>query len=204
MIKNELFIDSEFIELEKAIAKEMDIPNIMDMYLDHITEAIEVDIYEKAIEIQDVEPEKAKKMFDMVDAFKDAYQYTTLKEKIGNKGGIVNKQLTKDIKKYDRLCNKFNAKYKSSKYVMSDIRGILYILDRKLPDDIDLDSIKKFIVLFINIARKKDIKNISHHTFMYYTVKLIESLDHIDSDETVMKDKIINNIIEVISLIEEN
>lgn len=203
MIRRELLIDSEFIELEKAIAKEMDIPNIMDMYLDHITETMEVNIYNKAVEIQETEPDKALQLFGMVDAFKDAYMYTTLKEKVSNKKGIINKELTKDLKRYDKLCSKFNAKYKSSKYVMTDIRTLIYILDRKLPNEIPMDSIKKFILLFIKISRNKEVENIADHTFMYYTAKLIEALDHIDSDETKMKDIIINNITEVINIIEE-
>lgn len=203
MIKRDLYMDQQFLELEEAIKKELDIPDILDIYLDHIQDIMEKDILEKADAMEKGHPDKAKVLRDMSAAFTDAYSLCTVRKKILNKKNIINKQLTKELKKYDHYCKKFNAKYKPSKYVITDIRSLLYILDRKLPDDIHIDSIKKFIILLCQIFRKKEVDNIIDHTYMYYTTRLIESLEHISSSKSQLYYEIINNITDIIKLIEE-
>lgn len=203
MIYSEIKVDKEFMELDEMIKKEMEIPDITDMYLDYIREVMEDKLLEKANVVEKESVEKAEILRRMSASFTDSYTYTTLRNKIMNKRGIINKQLTKELKNYDSYCNKINAMYKHSNFIITDVRTLLYILDRKLPDDIHINSIKKFIILLFQICRNKDISKLEDHTYIYYSTKLIQSLDHIDSPKTDMSITILKNIIEIINLIEE-
>lgn len=202
MLNLELSMDKQFIELEEAIKNEVQIPDMTDMYLDHIKDVMEIEIHKRADKLDEIAPEKAKILRDISAAFTDAYTYKTIIDKINNKKKIINKELTKELADYDHYCKKFNAKYKHSKFNISDIRQILYILDRKLPSDISIDSIKKFIILFCKVTRTMTPDNLVHHTYMYYTTRLLEALDHIDSPKTEMSKTIIENITNVIRMIE--
>lgn len=203
MIYSELRVDKEFLELDEMIKKEMDLPDIADMYLDYIKDIMEQDLLKKADIVESQSEEKAEILRKMSAAFTDSYTYETLRRKIGNKKSIINKQLTKELKDYDKYCLKINAMYKHSNFIIVDTRSLLYILDRKLPEDIHIDSIKKFIILLFQICRNKDISKIEDHTYIYYSTKLIQALDHIDSPKTDMSTTIVQNITDIIRLIEE-
>lgn len=204
MIKKEIIIDKQFIELEETIKKELNVPSITDMYMDHIKDVMEVKMLEKADELSESNPEKAETLRAISRAFTDSYEFTTIKSKINNKAGRLNRELNKELKDYHHHCKKFNAMYKPSKFIITDIRKLAFILDRKLPEDISMDSIKKFVMLLCKVFRNMDPENIVQHTLMYYTCRLIESLDHIDATKTEFTNKLINNISEVIRSIEQN
>lgn len=205
VIQLELKESQSFLELDELISGVHDeIPEMLDMYLDHIRHTMEVKMLEGIESIEEGSKDKAEKIRGMSAAFTDSYTYETIQNKIRNKQRIINKELEKEIKNYNKYCAKFNAAYLSSKWVIPDIKGVLYILDRKLPKEINIDSIKKFIILFCKISRKKTVSNIVDHSYMYYTVKLIESLDHITSPKSSMHDTILNNVAATIHLLEGN
>jgi len=208
-INQELKFDKTFVDFQKAIEKELDIPDYMDMYLDDSKDIMEVQLLEKSKVIEEEHPKKAAQLREVSKYFTYSYDHTLLRKKISNKSN-VNRDLTNDLKKFNKFCSRFNRKYHDSKYSIIDIKNIAPILERKLesPEDIIItsDDIKKFILLFIKSSNKMEptASNIQYHTYMYYFVKNISMLDHIESIKGEFSKEILSNIVETIRLIKNN
>lgn len=197
----ELKIEQEFIDFQDTLKKEMNIPDLMDMYGDYLKESMEVKLLEKADELESVEPEKAQTLREISAAYSDSYTLTRQLKAFYNDEKEC-RRLDKELKKYDRYCTDFNYKYKNSKFKINDIKLVAHTLDRLFKDEVSIASIKKFVILLCRITRNMDSNNVVEHSFMYYSVKNILSLDYIDiNSELYITLK--NNIKEVIDLIEK-
>ena len=202
-LKQSLYMDQEFIDLEKAIQKELDF-DILDQYLDNIVDIMENDLLKIADDLEEKGDPAFETFREMSAAFTRAYTYETLFKKINNKSGVINRDMTRGLKKFDDRCKRFNRSYKHTKFLIPDIRILAPILDRILPDDIHMDDIKKFILLIISEFLRMDPDNLIHHTEMYYTIKIIESLDYVEKEDSKMKSIVISNICSVIEAINNN
>lgn len=197
----ELKIEQEFIDFQDTLKKEMNIPDLMDMYGDYLKESMEVKLLEKAEELESTSPEKAQTLREISAAYSDSYTFARqLKVFYNNEKEC--RRLDKELKKYDRYCTDFNYKYKNSKFKINDIKLLAHTLDRLFKDEVSIVSIKKFVILLCRITRNMDSSNVVDHSFMYYSVKNILSLDYIDiNSELYITLK--NNIKQVIDLIEK-
>lgn len=200
---NQLNIEKEFIDLQDSIKKELDMPGIADIYADHLVQAMEKDIIEKANSLEEAgEIEKASKLRAISNTYTDTYKMTLEYLELDNNPKIV-KKIAKDLKKFNKHCMEFNFKYQDSKFKIKDVKLLLPCLTRHLEyNEID---VKKFILLFINICKNMTSKDILEHTFMYYTITNILTIDHIEKDSE-FKDTILENVksvIDKIKLIEE-
>lgn len=140
--------------------------------------------YEKALaagEIDEKDVEKIKRAITVyrgvANSFKQAYMYTEMMEAY-RAGKIKVKPI--QISKIKRTCDEFNYKYQKSINTINDIKFIITTLDRHADPDIDIDTIKKFVCIFINYTKNKKPDDVVDHTFMYYFVKNIISLDQYD------------------------
>ena len=78
------------------------------------------------------------------------------------------------------------------------------ILDRNLPSYINMDDIRKFLITFCKYCRNFKPENIVEHTFMYYFIMNIRTLDIYNKDDEKDNEfykKFINNIVSFIDLI---
>lgn len=144
----------------------------------------QADNYEKALaagEIDEKDVEKIKRAITVyrgvANSFKQAYMYTEMMEAY-RAGKIKVKPI--QISKIKRTCDEFNYKYQKSINTINDIKFIITTLDRHADPDIDIDTIKKFVCIFINYTKNKKPDDVVDHTFMYYFVKNIISLDQYD------------------------
>lgn len=202
-LKQSLYMDQEFIDLEKAIQKELDF-DILDQYLDNIVDVMENDLIKVADDIEKKGDPRAEVFRGMSAAFTRAYTYERLLEKINNKSGVINRDMTRGLKRFDDKCKRFNRIYKHNKFLIPDIRILAPILDRMLPNNIHMNDIKKFILLMISEFLRMDPNNIIDHTEMYYSIKIIESLDYVEKQDSEMKAVVIDNICTVIDAINNN
>lgn len=202
-LKQSLYMDQEFIDLEKAIQKELDF-DILDQYLDNIVDVMENDLIKVADDIEKKGDPRAEVFRGMSAVFTRAYTYERLLEKINNKSGVINRDMTRGLKRFDDKCKRFNRIYKHNKFLIPDIRILAPILDRMLPNNIHMNDIKKFILLMISEFLRMDPNNIIDHTEMYYSIKIIESLDYVEKQDSEMKAVVIDNICTVIDAINNN
>lgn len=122
------------------------------------------------------DPQKADILMKVSDAYKQAY---TLEDMFNSycKGKPKIKSI--DVEKIQKHYFTFNDKYHKSKWVIRDVAMLAPILDRNLDKDIDMKDILTFIAIFLKYTEMKNMnpENIWNHTFMYYVVFNIASLD---------------------------
>lgn len=196
---SELKIEQEFVDFQDSLKKEIGGLDMMNIYDEYQKETMGK-LLEKADEIEASEPEKAKTLREIYDAFEDSYNFTTMVKAI-HENWKEARRLDKEIKKYDRYCVEFNYKYKNSKFKINDITLVAHSLDRALKDySVSISEIKKFVVLFCRITRNMSPDNIVEHSYMYYTIKNILALDYMKIDSEAYN-KTVKAIRRVISLI---
>lgn len=122
------------------------------------------------------DPQKADILLKVSDAYKQAY---TLEDMFNSycKGKPKIKSI--DVEKIQKHYFTFNDKYRKSKWIIRDVAMLAPILDRNLDKDIDMKDILTFIAIFLKYTEMKNMnpENIWDHTFMYYVVFNIASLD---------------------------
>lgn len=201
---SELKIEQEFVDFQDSLKKEIGGLDMMNIYDEYLKETMEDKLIEKANELEATEPEKAKTLREISEAFKDSYEFTTLKKSL-NENWKEARRLDKEIKKYDRYCTEFNYKYKESKFKINDIKLVAHTLERALRDDyyVPVSDIKKFVVLFCRITRNMTPDNIVEHSYMYYTIKNILALDYMKIDSEAYENTL-ENVHKVICFIQRN
>lgn len=131
-----------------------------------------------------------------------AISFSELKEAIK-----ANPKLTKKLDKYSRMTRDFNHKYtsetKKTKFACRDINYATNVLARILdPKEYPNDLIKKFICVICNYTKNFDATDIVDHTFMYFTVKTIVSIETFNYTDKEYIDRI-SLIKEVLDLLKE-
>ncbi len=197
MMKTELKLDQAYIDLQKAIAVEMDIPEYLDLYTQNISDIMGIQLLEKADIIEaNGAAEKAAQLRLVSKYFEYSYTMELLHREIDRRRGRLNGILNGDLKKYNKFCNHFSREYAISKFNISDIRIVAPILERKISMEsgITSDDIKKFVILFCKTCERMQSSRIHEHTYMYYFINSIATLDHIDIMKTEFSKTLVSNI----------
>lgn len=189
---SEAAIDKEFIDLQKSIEETLQIPSLMDFYLDHIKDVMEKNIIELADRIKNDYPEKAALLNEVSNAFKNTYTMEALLDFM-KKDRKARNRITKDLKDYNIFCRDHNRKMNDSRFVINDVNLLLDSIKEVLPE-IEEDNIKKFIIIFCKQCKDFDIKSIPQNSYIYYFIKNIISLKYLDSKKTDFSIELINNI----------
>lgn len=195
---NEINIDKEFIDFQESLKKELDIPSVIDMYSDHLKENMEVTMLEKADKLEPIDADKANTLREISAAFTESYTYNRMIECIESHTKEYNR-IDREVKRFKQHCRSFNAKYQNHKFNINDINLLQDILYRHF-EDVTEDQVKKFIILFCRICQNMSPDNLVEHSYMYYTIKNILSLEYTDS-KSDFYNTIINNIMKVFSII---
>lgn len=81
------------------------------------------------------------------------------------------------VEKFNRTCQEFNRKYYNNTFQIKDVGMTVPTLDRCLDKKYNINTIKKFIIIFINYTRNFVPSNIDEHVFMFYFIQHILALD---------------------------
>lgn len=198
---SELKIEQEFVDFQDSLKKEIGGLDMMNIYDEYLKETMEDKLIAKANELEATEPEKAKTLREISEAYKDSYEFTTMIKAL-EENWKETRRLDKEVKKYDRYCTEFNYKYKDSKFKINDIKLVAHSLDRAMKDySVSISDIKKFVVLFCRITRNMRPDNIVEHSYMYYTIKNILALDYMKIESEAYT-KTVESVLKVMNLIE--
>ena len=198
---SELKIEQEFVDFQDSLKKEIGGLDMMNIYDEYLKETMEDKLIAKANELEATEPEKAKTLREISEAYKDSYEFTTMIKALEENWKEA-RRLDKEIKKYDRYCTEFNYKYKDSKFKINDIKLVAHSLDRAMKDySVYMSDIKKFVVLFCRITRNMRPDNIVEHSYMYYTIKNILALDYMKIESEAYT-KTVESVLNVMNLID--
>jgi hypothetical protein len=202
-------LEKEFVDFNTSLQKELDIPSLMDMYNDHIKEVMETKLLEKAAAMEEKDPNAAKLLRDVSAAFTDSYTYKKLVEYLENNKKFT-KKISREVDKYNRYCNDLNYMSSKSEFVINDVSLMLPVLDKVLPETLDIDgdiflitnvNIKKFIVAFCSSCAFMDKTNTVHNAYIYYFIKNILTLEYSEVEKNEFAQTIINNIVETMKTI---
>lgn len=198
-MSKELRMDQEYIDLQEMLKKEIsNIPEMGDMYADYLKEKMEDDLLKKADELEKSgDKDKAKLLRSISKTFTDTYKMTSLINAVEN-GQI--KRLDKKIRKIDNLISSFNFKYKESRFVINDISLIIPVMMRTV--GISLEEAQMIVACICEYTKNMSPEIPEEHTFMYYTIKNILSLDYITS-HTEFQSELKNNIMKLVKTINE-
>ena len=113
-----------------------------------------------------------------------------------------------ELEKFEKTCEDFNLQYKNSSNVITDVAQVLPALLRNTNITGSELLYKEFICLFIRYCRNHnlDSNNIVDHTFMYYFIQNIITLEFYNpSNESDVKfhDGIVNNIQRIIDYLSQ-
>ena len=163
---------------------------------------LEHDILDIAKEVEVKDPEKAELMRGVSRQFTQSYMYEDMYQTCRDSGRLRVKKF--ELEKPKRVYDDFNMKYLKSKYSNKDISIIEPVLRRNLPETVDDEYIRKFIIVFCKYCRNMNPNNLLDHTFMSYFITNITGLDLFNQEkeeEKAFYDLIVNNIVKFIDLI---
>ena len=197
-------IDKEVVDLDtsiKNLAKTEYVDVNSDQRKQHFNTFV-IKFPQMAEKIKDTDPEKAKVMLDVSEGFKQAHSMEEMYAAYGNSKIRVRRI---DVEKLDKTIRRFNYKYENSTMVIRDISSAVDVLSRHVNKRISLTAIKTFIAIICKYCENMKPSNLAEHTFMYYLINNILSLDIPFTNEAdiIWNDEFLNNINKFLTLIEE-
>lgn len=197
-------IDKEVVDLDtsiKNLAKTEYVDVNSDQRKQHFNTFV-IKFPQMAEKIKDTDPEKAKVMLDVSEGFKQAHSMEEMYAAYGNSKIRIRRI---DVEKLDKTIRRFNYKYENSTMVIRDISSAVDVLSRHVNKRISLTAIKTFVAIICKYCENMKPSNLAEHTFMYYLINNILSLDIPFTNEAdiVWNDEFLNNINKFLTLIEE-
>lgn len=197
-------IDKEVVDLDtsiKNLAKTEYVDVNSDQRKQHFNTFV-IKFPQMAEKIKDTDPEKAKVMLDVSEGFKQAHSMEEMYAAYGNSKIRIRRI---DVEKLDKTIRRFNYKYENSTMVIRDISSAVDVLSRHVNKRISLIAIKTFVAIICKYCENMKPSNLAEHTFMYYLINNILSLDIPFTNEAdiIWNDEFLNNINKFLTLIEE-
>lgn len=198
-------IDKEIIDFQTAMNNTLDIPDILDMYTEHIRDTMEIKTLESADRLEEGgEKDKANLLRQVSKAFTDSYTFTSLLNFLYT-DKKAKKRIDKDVKDYKNFCWSFDYNNQNSRFAINSSYDILPTLERLFEEDesITSDDIKKFVILFCKRCEGLNCNDVVDAAYMYYSIKNIITLNYIEELKTDFSKTILNNVKSVILAILE-
>lgn len=140
----------------------------------------------------------------VVDGYKQAYSLEKMYSAY-SKGGKQMRVRKIDIEKIYKLIREFETKYEKSTFTIRDINHAIDILPRHINVRYNEQDVKALIAVFCKYTQGMTPSNVADHTFMYYFINNILSLDIpvTDKDAISYNEKFIENVNHMLGLIKE-
>ena len=183
-LRSQLQMDQELIEFQDVLKKEMKLPSLLSMYNEETDELMSKKIIELADKVEEENPEKAKLLRRLSDSYEDAKNFTTIIRVVENQEKPA-KKLQREIKRFNKYIRDFNYKYNeiNTKFTIDSLQIAEKVLVRHtlcFPD-----KAKMFLILFCKLCMNMNPNDVADHTYMYYTLKTITTLDAYERDDEV-------------------
>lgn len=182
-IAAQLHWDQEVIALQDVLKKELKINSIMDLYTEENDKIMTDKLLEAAQKYEDEgDLVKAKLFRDMSTAYVDAKDFKSIEEAIDSKCKEA-RRLKRETKRFKNYVRDFNYKYNEdhTKFIIDDLRVVEKVLVRHC--GVSIDEARMFLILFCRLTKNMSSSDVIGHTYMYYTLKNITTLDAYDKDD---------------------
>lgn len=160
-----------------------------DIYLQQHKQEINTFVY-KFPELAETKyadvPEKKELLFAISDGYKQAHTLEKMYTRYCQ-GGKQMKIRKIDLENIHKIIRDFEMKYKNNRLTIRDISSAEDILSRFVNERFQTNVIRGFIIVFCKYTRDMKPENTDEHTFMYYFINNILSLDVPTTDKEDMK-----------------
>jgi len=175
-------VDQEFVDIDKALNKAMQIPSVADIYNDYTAETMDEKIPAMAAAIRETDPKRADMLEEVLRRYNFAINYRELKEQFDTKTSI-RKAMRRDYLKWHKMAELVNFINQDTEFKMPDAKMLGGILSKVLLEEEDSDfteaDVFKFLVLvFKGIDKYRDQSNILNAAYIYYLLKNIMMLNY--------------------------
>lgn len=195
--------DEEFIDIEKTIERTMKIPSMIDLYMEHINDTMDVKLPAMAEAMKETEPEKAAKLLEIRDQYNAAFLFSRLRE-MYDTNSRLRKACRRDFS--DAAVNKAanNTNYFNSKtnFKMPDctnipgiIRNVMFEKGYDTRNDVQVQAaINKFCILLFESASYLKLDELNDAAFYYYMIKNISMMAYLGDKKSDFSAELISNI----------
>jgi hypothetical protein len=195
--------DEEFEDIEDAINKAMKIPSMVDMYMEHINDTMDIKLPAMAEGMKEREPEKAESLLKIRDEYNASFLFTRLRHMYDSNTRlrkIVRRDYTdRDV---DRMAADVNYINSTTKFKMPDctlipniIRNIVATRGFGDKDPVDMSYlINKFCVLLFGAASYLKLDELNDAAFYYYSIKNISMMAYVGDKLSDFSAELISNM----------
>lgn len=141
------------------------------------------------------DPKKKQIMLDISDGYKQAHSLEKMYDAYMH-GGKKMKIRHIDLEDINKVIRNFEMKYENNNFTIRDINSAIDVLSRFVNSRFTDNVIKGFIIVFCIYTSSMNPKNTEEHTFMYYFINNILSLDvpTTDKDDIEWRNEFVDNI----------
>lgn len=141
------------------------------------------------------DPEKSKLLLDISDGYKQAHSLEKMYDRFC-KGGKQMKIRHIDLENPDKVIDEFKRKYVKSKYTVRNLHVAADVLCRHVNKRFSRTTINAFVITFCKYVRDMTPANVDEHTFMYYFIDNVLSLDipTTNKDDVSYNEEFIDNV----------
>lgn len=207
-LKKSLIMEQQIIDLNESVKKEMEMSGLSGEIIDEndkYTYAKFEEVKQKALSLG--MKSKVAEIDRTIEAYRQSHTFEFIKKvktfSVGKKKFTKKQFLNQQLKYINQYCTQFNNRYKNHKFAINDVKSIIVIL-RKIMPELHLDDIHKFVIMFCMYCRTLKVDKPEDHVLMYYTIKNIIFLYEIKSPEdSEFYKEITTNLKEIIKYINE-
>lgn len=193
--------DQAFIDFEKSLNEAMKIPSLTDIYQEGMRESIEEKLPAMADAIEKEDPKKAQLLRDIADRYRWSRNFTLMYQEFDS-NARTRKLMRRDHEDWMRCCDEVNFRNADTKFRMNDCRSIAPTLWKAIANakdnDITMDEVNKFVVLFCRTIITLDPKELVDAAYIYYAIKHMTMLAYRDPTKSEAADsfsaELISNI----------
>ena len=199
-------VDEEFIDIEKTIEKSLKIPSLVDIYMEHINDTMDVKLPAMAEAIMEREPERAEAILKIRDEYNAAFLCSRLR-KLYDTNSRIRKLIRRDWSDnaVKHLADEANFHNSRTKFKMPDCSVIPSVLKNIMAerenkcDAISIPEwreryVNKFCMLLFMSASYLDLNNINDAAFYYYSVKNLSMMAYLGDKMSDFSAELISNV----------
>ena len=199
-------VDEEFIDIEKKIKKSLKIPSLVDIYMEHINDTMDVKLPAMAEAIMEREPERAEAILKIRDEYNAAFLCSRLR-KLYDTNSRIRKLIRRDWSDnaVKHLADEANFHNSRTKFKMPDcsvIPSVLKNIIAERENNCDAISIpewreqyvNKFCMLLFMSASYLDLNDINDAAFYYYSIKNLSMMAYLGDKMSDFSAELISNV----------
>lgn len=207
-IKEEMYNDKEFDELESDYNEILDMINNQSDLYEKYKESSDNNIYQKILkdaeQYKESEPEKYQRMIKLVDNYSNGFQLNYIKESY-EKSNKIKKESMRGMKKINKTLGLINFMFEKETSIGKG--KDIYRIYNNFINNYTLPFTKyqkdRFISVFYQVIKFYDVSNIDHYTLIVFTLENLEgiSVSNMKKDSNVTLHNFLNNLSKIIDLI---